>query len=329
LNATDDGAVHVFSGSGAGLDTAADAFLSQDSALVEEVAEDGDGFGFALAAANFGQSSHADLAVGVPNESVNGAVGAGAVNVLFGSADGILILNDQLWHQDREGIVDVAEEADAFGISLTAANFGKSTQADLAVGVYLEGLTGAADLAGAVAVLYGGSAGLTSAGDQLWHQNVSGIADQAELIDFFGWSVAAGNFGKSGQADLGIGVPLESFGGISSAGVVHVLYGTSTGLKAAGDQLWHQNSAGVQGTAAAGDLFGWAVAAANYGKSSRADLAVGVLNDIVSTFDAGAVNVLYGATGGLTSTGDQIWHQDRPNIEGAAEAGDDFGAAVR
>jgi hypothetical protein len=328
LSANGDGVVHVFYGGVAGLDTTADTFLNQNSSLVEEISENGDAFGSALAAGNFGQSGQADLAVGVPGESVNAVLGAGAVNVLFGSPGGITVLNDQLWNQDREGVVDVAEESDGFGQSLTAANFGKTSHADLAVGVFLEGITGPADLAGAVHVLYGGPSGLTAGGDQLWHQNVSGIADKAEQIDFFGWSLASADFGKTSQADLAIGVPLESFGAFTNAGVVQVLYGTATGLKAAGSQLWHQNVAGVQGAAATGDLFGWALNAANFGKTTKSDLAIGVVNDVVTGFTAGAVNVLYGGTGGLSSTGNQIWHQDRPNIDGVAEDGDSFGQAL-
>jgi hypothetical protein len=331
LDATNDGAVHVFYGIASGVDDVNDTFLGQDSSFVEDTAEDGDAFGSSLAAANFGQSSHADLAVGVPGEDVAGAVDAGAVNVLFGSSSGVTVFNDQLWHQDREGIADVAEESDGFGISLTAANFGRSAQADLAVGVYLEGISGNAEVAGAVNVIYGGSAGLTSSGDQFWHQNSAGIAESAGFLDLFGWSLAAANFGKSGQADLAIGVPFETIGSpaIGAAGVVHVLYGSSTGLKAAGDQLWHQNSTGVLGSAGASDEFGWALGAANFGKSSHADLAIGVPDDMVSGVSAGAVNVLYGGTNGLSATGDQLWHQNSSNILGVAEAGDGFGTAVR
>jgi hypothetical protein len=308
-----------------------DTFVGQNTGLVEETAETGDQFGSSLAAANFGQSNLADLAIGVPGEDIGDATDAGAVNVLFGSTTGVTVFNDQLWHQDREGIADVAEEADGFGISLAAANFGKSSQADLAIGVYLEGISGTAELAGAVSVIYGGSAGLTASGDQFLHQNSPGIAETSELVDFFGWSVSAANYGRTSHADLAIGAPLESFGSpaVSSAGVVHVLYGTSTGLKTAGDQLWHQNSSGIAGSAADSDIFGWALGSANYGKSSQADLAIGVPNDLVGGVSGGAVNVLYGGSNGLTATGDQIWHQNSNNILGVVEAGDGFGSAVR
>jgi FG-GAP repeat protein len=322
------GSVQVFYGTVAGLDTANDQFLSQNTSLVEDVSEAGDSFGTSLAAGNFGQSGQADLAIGAPLEDVGVAIDAGAVNVLFGSTSGLTSFNDQLWHQDRDGIKDVAEEADSFGQSLAAANFGKSSFADLAVGAYLEGFTGQADLAGAVHVIYGGSPGLVSAGNQFWSQNSPGITDKAEIIDFFGFSVAAANFGKSAQADLAIGAPLESLGAVNSPGAVHVLYGTSTGLKATGSQFWNQNSTGILGTNENGQIFGWALAAANYGKTSQADLAIGVPSDLVGAVTAGAVNVLYGTATGISQAGDQLWHQDSPGIFGVAEAGDSFGEAL-
>jgi FG-GAP repeat len=61
--------------------------------------------------------------------------------------------------------------------------------------------------------------------------------------------------------------------------------------------------------------------AADFNNDGVADLAVGVPgeNDI-----AGAVNVLYGSSGGLTTTGGQLFTQ----VGGAVEAGDAFGAQL-
>jgi len=59
---------------------------------------------------------------------------------------------------------DTAGNNDRFGISLTAWNFGKSSQADLAIGVPFENVRtsgGTIDGAGQVHVLYGSSTGLT------------------------------------------------------------------------------------------------------------------------------------------------------------------------
>jgi FG-GAP repeat len=66
------------------------------------------------------------------------------------------------------------------------------------------------------------------------------------------------DFNNDGFADLAVGVPRESVGTITNAGAVSVLYGSATGLSAAGNQLWHQDSAGVADVAEDGDHFGTA-----------------------------------------------------------------------
>ena len=61
--------------------------------------------------------------------------------------------------------------------------------------------------------------------------------------------VAAGcDFNNDGFEDLALGVPGENIGNVANAGAVNIIYGTATGLGAAGNQLWHQNSTAVQGT---------------------------------------------------------------------------------
>ena len=135
-----------------------------------------------------------------------------------------------------------------------AANFGKGPQADLAVG--------APSLAGEVNVIYGSTAGLMPAGNQLWTQDSPGILGVGESDtstftgDGFGEAVAAANFGKGSQADLAVGVPGEDVGTIVDAGAVNLLYGSPSGLTASGNQLWHQNSPGIAGIAEPFDRFG-------------------------------------------------------------------------
>jgi hypothetical protein len=61
--------------------------------------------------------------------------------------------------------------------------------------------------------------------------------------DFFGVSLAAGDFNGDGMDDLAIGVPLEDIepGTIENAGAVNVLYSAGVvGLVATGDQIWDQ-----------------------------------------------------------------------------------------
>ena len=198
--------------------------------------------------------------------------------------------------------------------------------ADLAVGVPGEDVDAIVD-AGAVQVLYGSSTGLTTA-DQLWTQDDTGT-DSSEDADWFGSALATGDFNGDGYTDLAVAAQSEDVEAIGNAGAVNVLYGSSGGLTATGDQFWHQDSSGVIDTAESDDDFGWSLAAANFGESSQADLAVGVPNeDVEAVGDAGAVNVLYGSSGGLTATGDQSWHQDVAGIEDTAETDDYFGYSL-
>ncbi len=81
---------------------------------------------------------------------------------------------------------------------------------------------------GAVNVIYGGLGGLSTAGNEVWSQGGEGVAGTAEAGDLFGYSLAAGNFGNTGQADLAIGVPFEDQAATND-GAVNVIYGAPAG----------------------------------------------------------------------------------------------------
>lgn len=49
---------------------------------------------------DFSGDGYADLAIGGPYENVGGASDAGAVNVIYGSADGLTLRGNQFWSQD-------------------------------------------------------------------------------------------------------------------------------------------------------------------------------------------------------------------------------------
>jgi hypothetical protein len=324
----DAGAVQVLYGSPAGLSAANDQVWDQDTTDVEGSCGTEDHFGSALAAADFDADGFADLAIGVPDEDVGSVVDAGAVNVLYGSAGGLSAANDQVWDQNSANISNSAEEGDHFGSALGAGDFNGDGFADLAVGVPDEDAGSIVD-AGAVNVLYGRASGLSSVNSQFWDQNSPGIDGVADEGDRFGSALAAGDFSGDGFADLAIGVPGEDVGSIVDAGAVNVLYGTRTGLSYLGDQLWDRNKVGIDGDPGAEDHFGSALAAGDFDHDGFADLAVGVPDDDVGAIvDAGAVNVLYGSRSGLTATGSQLWHQDRPNVEDSSETGDHFGSAL-
>ena len=60
-----------------------------------------------------------------------------------------------------------------------------------------------------------------------------------------------------------------------------------------------------------------------------ADLAIGAPGDQAGTVDlAGAVNVLHGSSGGVSTAGGQLWTQDNAGVPGVSRASEQFGAAL-
>jgi FG-GAP repeat len=68
---------------------------------------------------------------------------------------------------------------------------------------------------------------------------------------------------------------------------------------------------------------------ADFNQDGTDDLAVGVpFEDVGNAADAGAVSVLPGWPGGLTTSGGRLFTQNTSGIPGAAELGDQFGTAL-
>lgn len=235
--------------------------------------------------------------------------------------------NAQVWSQNSAGISDTAEAGDLFGGALATGDFNGDGYADLAIGAPWEDY-GGVDVVGVVHIIYGGSPALTSTA-QYFHQNFSGVADSVEAYDNFARSLAAGDFDNDGYDDLAIGVPFEDIDVIQDAGAVHVMYGSASGLSTTGDQFWNQSNGTILDIAEADDQFGWSLAAGDFDGDSYCDLAIGVPGENVSGYDgAGAVCVLFGSNGGLSTAGNELHHQDSVEVNSLAEAGDHFGKAL-
>jgi hypothetical protein len=349
------GVVNVLYGSASGLQASApaDQLWSQDSPGVEDTGQFNDFFGGSVAASDFNGDGFDDLAVGVDHESVGSISGAGATHILYGSSLGLQTSSpvDQYWTQNSPGVSDAAEAGDTFGGTLAGGDFNNDGYADLAIGGSGSNIlgnlgigagaesVGTVTFAGAVNILYGSASGLrasasgTTPDDQFWHQNSPGVDDVVEERDFFGSSLAIGDFNGDAFEDLAIGVFEEDIGGIGRGGAVHVLYGSSVGLRTSSpaDQFWNQNSPGVEGAVENFDSFGASTGTGDFNNDGFDDLAIGAPRGYTSSPTwPGEANVLYGSSSGLqtSSPSDQLWTQDSPSVEDTAENHDDFGSFV-
>jgi hypothetical protein len=255
----DAGAINVLYGSAADLSVTGDQVFFQGGGGIAGVAEPSDFFGAALAGGDFDNDGPVDLAVGAPFEDVGSALDAGAVNVLYGSAAKLTATGNQQFFQGGGGVVGVAEDGDSFGVALGVGDFASNGTDDLAVGAVGEDV-GAIQDAGAVNVLYGSPARLTTTGNQQFFQGSGGLVGTAEEGDFAGASLATGDYDNNGFADLAVGAPFEDIGTILDAGAVDTLNGSAGTLTSTGGQQFFQGNGGVGGTPEDGDSFGSSLA---------------------------------------------------------------------
>jgi hypothetical protein len=250
---------------------------------------------------DFNGDGRGDLAIGVPGENLPGITDAGAVNVLYGTANGPSTSNDQYWTQDSAGVQQVAQNLDFFGTAMTSADFDADGYAELVVGAPHEGFYNVRT--GVVHVLPGSPSGLTATGDQLWTRQ--GLLGEDASFTQFGRALATGDFDGDGYPDLAIGTSWPE-GAITDE--VWVLYGGPGGLSATGATALGDDSDFVTS-------FGAALASGDLNGDGIADLVVGAPDTNVGTVDqAGAVFVFYGSTDGLEPGSSETWNQDSPNI---------------
>jgi len=318
---SDVGAVVVLYGSWGGLTTDGLTWFTQDHPSLQDAAEQGDKFGWTLAAGNFDGDDYDDLAIGIPYEHVAENVSdAGAVQVIYGSATGLDLANDQFIYQGIEGELEgTPEELDRFGWSLAVGDFDDDGRDDLVVGVPYEQISDQ-NGAGAFHVIFGSDTGLTPTGNRFFYlgQDLPRVPAANENL---AWSLAAGEFDSHSAGDeLAVGAPGTSVGGQPQAGTVWIvsdLDGTTAAVPLDLDDV------GMPDDPENGDLFGWSLAAGQFDGAGLTDLAIGAFQKAVDEHDnAGKVYVYY--FGGATPA---VFTQDGLPSE-QAEANDYFGGAL-
>jgi hypothetical protein len=154
------GAVEIVRGSASGPDTASPrTLLHQDSAGVPGTAEDGDGFGTAVALGDVNGDGRPDLAIGVPGEDVGTLTDAGLVTVLLGGGTGLTTSGATSFTQDSASVPGTAEKADVFGSAVHLADATGDGRAEL-----FTGAAGENNFSGGVWALKGTSTQVTGTG---------------------------------------------------------------------------------------------------------------------------------------------------------------------
>jgi hypothetical protein len=317
-----------------GLETGlADNALSQFSGGSADPPEEGDEFGGSLAACDFNGDGFDDLAVGIPGENHLGHPAAGAVQLHYGRPSGLPGAGDAFYTQSSAGMAGDVEIADYFGSALACGDFDADGFSDLAIGVPWESIGSfpGASFAGMVHAIPGSATGLNTLASTHFDQDIPGMDGGVENYDHFGSALVTGDFDGDGYADLAIGVSGENFGS-GEHGAVHVVYGGSSGLTAAGNFLFSESLFG--GSPTDGDKFGDALAAGDFDGDGYDDLAVGIPFKNrppvggVEQPDTGAFGQVFGSAAGLVAARSRVWYETGLPGWHTSEPNDRFGYAL-
>lgn len=326
-NAKERGSVHVFYGQRSGLVTNAtgsaqnDHYVTQDTRGVPGKAEAGDAFGTSTLLADVNGDGCADLAVGSPGENDS----TGWVQVFFGSPTGLRTSGAQSFSLSQIPGSPGSASDQELGDELTAGDLDRDGIDDLVAGIPGLRVDGK-DSAGGVAVVYGGTSGLQLKRSVLLTRDTPGIPGESENNAGFGAAAVTGDFDGDGSNELAIG----STNGLSG-GTVQTIKQTPDGFT--GSEPISPRSPGMPGQADRFCAFGFVLAGGDVHGDGRDDLAVGdpafgCHDEPDVDYGMGAVVLLAGSKGGLTTSNSQLWTQDSPGVAGTARLGHVFGEAL-
>jgi hypothetical protein len=243
----DAGAVHIFQGGPRGV-TSRDRLIHRGQRDVAGRLGTGDRFGAPIAISGLNPGSGGvDLVVGVPGHDVGRQTDAGAIQTLIGTPRGLSGRGGQLITQATRGIGGQPRTGNQFGRALVPGDFDGDGNDDIAVGVPGQRV-GRSAHAGVVKIIFGNGRRLTNrdlditgASNRFVTEEFAGIRNRPERGDFFGSSLAIGDFDGDQITDLAIGIPYEDWTRrATDSGAVQLVRGGPAGLRGANNQILFQ-----------------------------------------------------------------------------------------
>ncbi|MGQ4389923.1 hypothetical protein [Streptomyces sp. SAS_270] len=358
------GAVVVLYGAASSVSATRRAVITQATFGVPGEPEEWDAFGTAVASADLDRDGYADLLVGTPEEAVGSKNSRGSVTVVWGGPGG---LQGGASISPPAGYGDGRTYC-GFGMSLATGDMNGDGAPEVSIGSHCEGasFTGPFTRTGKPASSYRewrvGDARGVAMGDvngdgraeRFWlpgpasdnlrgpvyvdsgPPNEDGSANWPTKLPYAdGHAGQIGDINGDGYGDLVTGIAdddsvMNATGGAHRGGEIQVLYGSAQGITTAQrPKVFHQDTAGVPGTAEDGDRFGQSLSIGDVNADGYADVLVGSPGEAVGTRAyAGTAVLLRGSATGLSTTKAVGYTQNSTGVPGTAERGDQFGAAV-
>lgn len=273
------------------------------------------------------------LVIGAPGHVSGFAIGAGGVNVHETGPGGTL--DSTIFVQRNEWPNEFGRNLDNFGTVVAGGDFNGDGFGDVVVQArHVDGCLTPCPFpepqTGALFVEYGGF--MVNPIREKLSQATPGIAGTPENGDRFGAALAVGNFDSDTLDDLAIGIPGETSGSDTGAGMVTVLFGHPDGLVAGAASSQTFTQAALPGvTRAAGDEFGAALAAARISGANLADdLVIGSPGDSeAGAIESGIIHVVPAGPGRTFNfAGTSHFSLASPGIPGTPRSLDRLGSAI-